>query len=180
MWYKDTFDSVLLEALAAVEDDPASSSTPTDDPFGDVDDEDVLLGYSLDVPHGSVFYRMPTVDPCPAEWSTKSRARWAEFSDEIGWHVTWPVRVTNLFMTEPKYRNRLELMCFGWINGINPDSIIEWFHDAGVLTSDRNKHFESLRHSLETGRYASKWYAYCVDTQRYEHLNGQPVSSLMF
>lgn len=170
-------DADLLTAFDEAVREEEEEEEGKDDPFGDEDDSTVLLAASMPQPTPHTFSVMAPVDPCPPAWSPQGKMVWAEFSDIIGWHPTWPVYFTDLFMKPPKYQNRIAIMCFSWLNGIDPDHVIQWFYDAGVLTPKRNKHFESIQQALHSGRYAKKWYSYCVHTRRYEFMNGQSVSA---
>lgn len=98
---------------------------------------------------------------------------WAHIKDILTPVDMWPKGMRLLFWKEPRYQDRLTLMCFAWVNGLDPELLIEWFRITGKLyKKDREQHFRSILKVLKTEPLKYKWWAYCLHSRRREFMDG--------
>ena len=88
----------------------------------------------------------------------------------------WPSTIRKLFWGEKlHYYERFLICCFSFVNGINPEFLIDWCEVKG-LCADRHAMdpVKNLMRTFEEGTLLYRYYAYNVDNRRQEYLNGKP------
>ena len=97
---------------------------------------------------------------------------WRDIQDLIGPARTWPYNVRRYFWTQNlKHFERIVLAVFVWINGLNPEILMEWCHLKGLLRDQAAvHHMEALFRLFRHKNY--RLYGYNVTNRRYEYLDG--------
>ena len=98
---------------------------------------------------------------------------WEHIKDILGPVNDWPFGMKERFWRAPRYRDRISVLCFAWINGLDPELVIQWYGLNGWLDKkDREVHMRSILKVLEEEPRRYNWWSYCIFTGRREYMDG--------
>ena len=99
---------------------------------------------------------------------------WYDIQDIIGYATLWPHNIRkNFWNRSAKHFDRICLCAFCYINGLNPELLLDWLKLLEFPYSSR-KHVKDIFTYFCQGRY-SNLYQWNVYNKRYEDLNGKPI-----
>ena len=85
----------------------------------------------------------------------------------------WPFGMMERFWRAPRYKDRISVLCFAWINGLDPHFLFEWYGLNGWLDKkDREEHMRSIVKVLEEEPRKYNWWSYCIFNGRREYMDG--------
>ena len=100
---------------------------------------------------------------------------WYDILDIIGPVRNWPPSIRNLFFKNNlTHTEILKLATFGFVNGLNPDMLVDWCDKMNLHSNKKSRH--DMIHLLvvfetDPDRY-KHMYQYNVLWHRYEFLDG--------
>lgn len=91
----------------------------------------------------------------------------------------WPLSIRRLFWTRPlRHWQRILICTFAYINGINPEVLIEWVLLLSLLNNEPGvRHIQRFFILVEIRRN-NTLYSWIVSTRRYELMDGRPRTYL--
>ena len=99
--------------------------------------------------------------------------QWTLIQDIIGPAHLWPSNIRYLFWKKNLVHFERIITCaFVWVNGLNPDTFIEWV--VLMHLTDDIDHIRALFVYFEQGHYGKALYGYCVAQNMYQYLDGTP------
>lgn len=100
---------------------------------------------------------------------------WCDLQDIIGNASLWPHAIRLFFWTRDlNHWNRVRVATFAYINGLNPDVLLEWGELVGMWGgpfSASHRHVKRLLNYFQAGVQYKLW-AYNVALGEYQWLNG--------
>ena len=103
---------------------------------------------------------------------------WSELLNLVGPARKWPNKIRKYFWTQNLgNKERFEVACFIYVNGVNPEVYFEWAKLIGNIHANNTKGWKDVRALFskfdETeSPVLGKYWAFDVVNNRYEYLNG--------